>query len=288
MANLPVLNLDLVGPANRPLATRALPALALLVCLSGCFRALTEPAYRREAGKRYGRGEIEQLISPTNLSAGGLLVEQLGRMIREDALFREDGNMKEELIWAIRRFFLAYVLDYDSLAIPVGGDMNWWWEREEIETRLEYYQAEMESLQNGRLSNLYGPGASSERNETIEKAMAKIREVLAKEVFEREDLEMTEDLRPPYLGCVPIVYQMYDMPKHDAIVAFADNDIGFTILNIGEKEGVRIGYEFTLYRETRYLAQGVVLHVFEDATVLFMGLIRGNVRAGDRASTQIY
>jgi hypothetical protein len=71
-------------------------------------------------------------------------------------------------------------------------------------------------------------------------------------------------------------------------VTAADPEHGLVVLNVGERDGVRERYAFTVYRDRAYIGKVVVVQVFPDYCAARYGrAMRADVTKGDTAATRL-
>ena len=78
-------------------------------------------------------------------------------------------------------------------------------------------------------------------------------------------------------------------PPIDALVEEVDADLKLVVLSVGKQDEVKEGFEFTVYREDKFVGKVRVHKVYENlagARVLFTAA-GGGIRQGDRATTRI-
>jgi uncharacterized coiled-coil DUF342 family protein len=87
-----------------------------------------------------------------------------------------------------------------------------------------------------------------------------------------------------------ILKDVFSAPKIDGAVIGVSNRVNLVVINVGEEDGVRVGYEFTIYRGTSYVAKMVVEKVYpsQAAGRVLIEMQKDKVQQGDRVSTQIY
>jgi len=81
-----------------------------------------------------------------------------------------------------------------------------------------------------------------------------------------------------------------EVPLINAKVARVDNAIGTVVLNKGSKQDVKVGYPFTIYRGTEFVAKVYVMEVQEDLSVARVDkdLEFSPMQVGDSATTAIH
>jgi hypothetical protein len=67
-----------------------------------------------------------------------------------------------------------------------------------------------------------------------------------------------------------------------------DTDLNIVLLSVGSADGVKVGYEFTVYRGSEYVAKVVVEKVGSDWCSGYSkkGLEKTPIRVGDQATTR--
>jgi hypothetical protein len=86
---------------------------------------------------------------------------------------------------------------------------------------------------------------------------------------------------------VPIATLCATMPPPPiagAVVAVKE-DVGLVLIDVGKKHGVKQGYEFTVYRGSRFIAKVVVEKVLHDMAGCRVLFRKSDIREGDEAST---
>ncbi|HUT33595.1 MAG TPA: hypothetical protein VNE39_08960 [Planctomycetota bacterium] len=71
-------------------------------------------------------------------------------------------------------------------------------------------------------------------------------------------------------------------------VTAADKFYGIVVINVGELNGVRAGYAFTVYRAEKFIGTIVVDDTFPDMSSAHYGkTMKGHVEIGDEVTTQL-
>jgi chromosome segregation ATPase len=122
--------------------------------------------------------------------------------------------------------------------------------------------------------------------ETAEKALAAA-ETAQKDMAETLDSQKTTIERyKREKGDLTGAVSMKDV---DGVIQAADNKVDIYILSVGQKDGVEVGYEFTVYRGSDYVATVVVDKVFANhaSATTKAGTKRRDINPGDEASTRL-
>ncbi|MHC4780126.1 MAG: hypothetical protein ACYTFG_16265 [Planctomycetota bacterium] len=80
------------------------------------------------------------------------------------------------------------------------------------------------------------------------------------------------------------------VPKIDGAVIGVSARVNLVVINVGEEDGVRTGFEFTIYRGTSYVGKLVVEKVYprQAACRVIMDMTKDKVQQGDKVSTHVY
>ena len=85
--------------------------------------------------------------------------------------------------------------------------------------------------------------------------------------------------------------EMQGPPIHSKVLA-VDNNVNLVMLSVGEDDGVRKGYHFTVYRNDQYIGKVEVERTFRDmcsARILLPDMKKDMViKEGDNAATRVY
>jgi myosin heavy subunit len=119
----------------------------------------------------------------------------------------------------------------------------------------------------------------------LDKRIAELQQEKRKVVQEREDLEsMLAQLEAKgvHVGTT-------EVPIIDAKVVRVDNELGAVVLNKGDGSGVQVGYPFTIYRNSDFVARAYVMEVHDDYSLARVDkqLARKDTKVGDEATTRI-
>jgi len=81
-----------------------------------------------------------------------------------------------------------------------------------------------------------------------------------------------------------------DVPAIDAKVVRVDNELGAVVLNKGEKDQVKAGYPFTVYRGNEFIAKVYVMEVHDTHSLarVDLDIERKPMKIGDDATTRIH
>jgi len=82
---------------------------------------------------------------------------------------------------------------------------------------------------------------------------------------------------------------LFDVPIINGSVAGVSNKVNLAVINVGEEDGVRVGFEFTIYREKSYVGKMVVEKVFprQAACRVILDKTKDKVRVGDQVTTRV-
>lgn len=83
----------------------------------------------------------------------------------------------------------------------------------------------------------------------------------------------------PHMGQMP--------PPLDSKVVQVSPELGLVLLSSGSDDGVKKGYEFTIYRADKFIAKVIVETVFNDLAGCRVTLEKSKVEEGDLATTRI-
>jgi hypothetical protein len=77
--------------------------------------------------------------------------------------------------------------------------------------------------------------------------------------------------------------------KIDGTIIGVSTKRNLVVINVGEDDGVRIGYTFTIYRDKSYVGKLVVEKIYprQAACRILKDMTKGKVEAGDQVSTQV-
>jgi hypothetical protein len=91
-------------------------------------------------------------------------------------------------------------------------------------------------------------------------------------------------------GGHPRPYELEVPPKIDGQVVGVSQKMNLIVINVGEDDGVRVGFEFTVYRGKNYVGKAIVEKVFprQSACRVLLDKTKGKIQAGDKVSTQVY
>ena len=87
----------------------------------------------------------------------------------------------------------------------------------------------------------------------------------------------------------PEIETDYFAPPIDAAVLAVKNDDRLVVLDVGDDQKVKAGYEFTVYREDHFIGKVKVIKVFKDMSAARILFLQENeeIKIGDKAATQI-
>lgn len=149
---------------------------------------------------------------------------------------------------------------------------------EELDTSLKDRMAEVEDL-NDQLRQ------RGNKIDQLDKRIAQLQQEKREITQEAEDMEsMLAQLEARGIDVGAI-----QVPVIDAKVVRVDNELGAIVLNKGENSGVKIGFPFTIYRESEFVARVYVMQVHEDFSLarLDKQLAKTEMKVGDEATTRI-
>lgn len=119
----------------------------------------------------------------------------------------------------------------------------------------------------------------------LDKRIAELQQEKRKVVQEREDLESML----AQMEAKGIHVSTTQVPVIDGKVVRVDNELGAVVINKGKESGVKIGYPFTIYRNSNFVAQVYVMEVHEDYSLARVDrqLAKNQLEVGDQATTRI-
>jgi len=81
-----------------------------------------------------------------------------------------------------------------------------------------------------------------------------------------------------------------NVPQINGNVVGVSNRVNLVVISVGEEDGVRVGFEFTIYRGSSYVGKLVVEKVFprQAAARIILDKTKDRVQAGDKVSTHVY
>lgn len=107
-------------------------------------------------------------------------------------------------------------------------------------------------------------------------------------VAANEDLDKTKLVVKAYEDKVGPLPGIIAPPKIDATVAGVDNNLNIVMLSVGGDDGVKEGFEFTIYRNNEYVGQIVIDRVERDycSGSSKKNLEKSAIQVGDKATTR--
>ena len=80
------------------------------------------------------------------------------------------------------------------------------------------------------------------------------------------------------------------VPKIDGRVVGVSNKINLVVISVGEEDGVKVGFEFTIYRGNTYVGKMVVEKVYprQAAGHVVLEKTKDKVQPGDSVTTQVF
>ncbi len=87
-----------------------------------------------------------------------------------------------------------------------------------------------------------------------------------------------------------VLKNLFAPPKIDGAVIGVSSRVNLIVINVGEEDGVRAGFEFTIYRGNSYVGKMVVEKVYprQAAGRVMLEMTKDKVQQGDRVSTHVY
>jgi len=139
---------------------------------------------------------------------------------------------------------------------------------------------------------------SSQENQTLRTANADLQSELEKTKERLTVADATVDRQQKILDILferfiearPIIKSGVAVPDLRGKVLFVNKEYGNVIINLGEKQGVRKNYEFTVYRGSQFIGKIVIIDLQEEdmaagkITLLAQGQ---EIRQGDSVATRI-
>jgi outer membrane murein-binding lipoprotein Lpp len=103
-----------------------------------------------------------------------------------------------------------------------------------------------------------------------------------------EELDKAKLLLAAYEKEVGPLGPIIGVPKLNAMVSGVDNSLNIIMLSIGRDDGVKIGFEFTVYRGNEYIGKVVINRVERDycSGESKKPLEKGPIQVGDQATTR--
>jgi myosin heavy subunit len=119
----------------------------------------------------------------------------------------------------------------------------------------------------------------------LDKRIAELQQEKRQIVQEREDLESVLaqlEAKGVHVGTT-------EVPIIEAKVVRVDNELGAVVLDKGKEDNVQVGYPFTIYRDSEYVARVYVQQVHEDYSLARVDkqLAQQDTKVGDEATTRI-
>lgn len=126
----------------------------------------------------------------------------------------------------------------------------------------------------------------SQDKETAEKSLAAANAKAKTDADQIENLNTTLGMYKKEKGPLSSGVVMNDV---HGVVQAADNKYDIYILSVGSKDGVKEGYEFTVYRDSQYVTTIVIDKVFPNyaSGMSKPGTKKMDVKAGDEAATRL-
>ncbi|MHC4599412.1 MAG: MreC domain-containing protein [Planctomycetota bacterium] len=89
---------------------------------------------------------------------------------------------------------------------------------------------------------------------------------------------------------IEVLKGIFAPPKIDGAVVGVSSRVNLVVINVGEEDGVRVGFEFTIYRGSSFVGKLVVEKVYprQAACRVLLDMTKDKVQQGDRVSTQVY
>jgi hypothetical protein len=80
------------------------------------------------------------------------------------------------------------------------------------------------------------------------------------------------------------------VPKIVGRVAGVSNKVNLVVISVGEEDGVRVGFEFTVYRGNEYVGKLIAEKVYprQSACRVLKDMTKKKIKEGDRVSTHVY
>ncbi|GEM_PF-2792563 len=170
--------------------------------------------------------------------------------------------------------------------------------REEADSPLEARLARLEA----RLDEMKEILENREEMEALRSAHEELLKKFQNLVKEKERLERRLPVKPASLGPGRVVFrdEVDSIPFfvnthaggppqiNGAIVGVSDK-VNLVVINVGEEDGVRVGFAFTIYRGNSYVGKMVVEKVYprQAAGRVMLEMTKSNVRQGDRVKTRV-
>jgi tetrahydromethanopterin S-methyltransferase subunit G len=228
--------------------------------------------------------EVEELEDEEKV----MLQEKLAMMIKEvdtwrnccDALEtqlaqRSNGNKNLEKKWAEMRVnYTLLVVKYGALSEDLAAAK---YKREELRKRLDEAGRHFEHVS----------GTLVECLKSIRTRLVGIKKIREKEGTWAPDLQKLLDA---VSEAIPreIVGPLGGQRIRGAVAGVSEK-VNLVVINVGEEDGVRVGFEFTILRETSYVGKLVVEKVYprQAACRVILDMTKDKVRVGDQVTTRI-
>ena len=144
-------------------------------------------------------------------------------------------------------------------------------------TRAERDQANYELQQARRELEVVNKNYSELERQTVELAKEKDKQQYVLQELVRQGIPVTE-------------IAAHDVPKNlSGKIMSVSEQFNVAIVSIGQDDGVKVGYPFTIYRSDKFVARGTVEKVERDWCVVRWdpGLVKDKVQVGDDVTTSI-
>ena len=155
----------------------------------------------------------------------------------------------------------------------------------ELETKVDNLDGSLKQAL-GKVENLSEEvRAKANQIDELDQKIAQLQKEKRKVVQEREDLESML----AQLEAKGIHVGTTEVPIIDAKVIRVDNELGAVVINRGKKDGVQVGYPFTIYRDEQFVARVYIMEVHEDYSLgrVDKQLAQKAAKVGDEATTRI-
>jgi hypothetical protein len=169
-------------------------------------------------------------------------------------------------------------------------------ERDRAVRETERQKKRVEELQDLAESTLKRLMESTEETERLRSESRELKAVL--EDLKKRHLELArkwaehlrEHERDGGYDHAPPPQETLAIPKIDGRVVGVSQKINLLVISVGEEDGVKVGFEFTIYRGTTYVGKMVVERVYprQSAGRVIPEKTKDRVQPGDCVTTQVF
>jgi septal ring factor EnvC (AmiA/AmiB activator) len=160
---------------------------------------------------------------------------------------------------------------------------------EELRKQLDEKRLEAETTRAERDQAVYELQQAKRELEVVNKNYAELERQLVELAKEKDKQQYV--LQELVRQGVPVTeIAAHDVPKNlSGKIQGVSEQFNVAIVSIGQDDGVKVGYPFTIYRGEQFVAKGTVEKVERDWSVVRWdpGLVKGKVQVGDDVTTSI-